>query len=188
MTLKWRIHSSNTDHATLLEQIDAEWDDVGIEFPNTRLTRSWILQKSLIEGAHAYHIRDIVWAFPYETKAAFVVVVERGLKFVMSDGTDAGFAVGGAQDADAVLRYIAERAPWAVIGFDSDVEGLYLLDAGAFIADVLEKRARFERGEAAPGDDEPLWCPYCSAPVLLDARFCPHCDGPLQEDEDQVDA
>ena len=44
MTLKWHIHSSNTDRAALLEQIEAEWDDVGIDFPNTRLTTSWILQ------------------------------------------------------------------------------------------------------------------------------------------------
>ncbi len=194
MTLKWHIHSSGTDHAALVEQIEAERREVGADFPNTRLTRSWILQKSLIEGAHAYHIRDIVWAFPYAHRVAVLVEVPKGVAFVMSDGTDVEIQMD-SQEAASVLRYLAERIPWAVIGFDSDIEQLYRQDAGAFIGEVLARRARLESGEQAPNVDdtasaEDAWCPYCAAPVPPDARLCPRCDGPLhdEEDEDQVDA
>ena len=101
------------DSASLAASINQETKaDSALQFGNAVLTDSWILRPTVF-GATCVRLADVVWAYHLQrTSESFVVLYLRTGKI------SAVFLK--RQQADDLVTAIGKRAPWALIGYDSD--------------------------------------------------------------------
>lgn len=116
------------------------------------ISNSWLLRPTTF-GADIAAIRDIIWIHKKvtKTKAYGVVTTNTSYEAVLRarDGTSIEISLG-EEDADRCLGHVAQRAPWAIVGYDAQIESLWNGSRAELVAAVDARREEIESqvGEA----------------------------------------
>ena len=124
------------------QQIDCEMAQSSGRIGKAILTKSWILVPGFF-SLKAMHIEDVVWAYKKVTRHR-VNFVPVGSTYTAVVCTANGKSVE-VLDSDAkvkeLLVSIAVKAPWAITGFNDDVQTLWLKNRDALLLAVNQRRS-----------------------------------------------
>jgi len=140
----------------VIDEIDAEMETAHPVFGNCHLGRKWFFVTHA-DGVSAARYPDIVWIYkqvsrnqtagiPGEATPSVVVYDRLGGK-ITCPGSDA--------EVDEVLASLAERCPWAVMGYSEESEARWNDAREEFIAEITSRNPDREvPGAEAPVRDE----------------------------------
>jgi len=137
----WKHVSVYGNAEQLSSQIGSELLAPHDNYKGLRLTQSWLIRKRLF-STWVSPLNDIVWAYKKVTK--------RSVNFIPTGKSYAAIIVGRhrqrvehnlrQKNVDALLSQLATRVPWAVYGFNGDLDNLWKKDPASFIAAVDSRR------------------------------------------------
>ena len=124
------------------QQIDTEMAQTSGRIGKAILTRSWILVPSLF-GLKAMHIEDVVWAYKKVTKhrVNFVPVGTTYTAVVCATNGKSIHVFDSDEKVRQLLASVAAKAPWAIAGFNDDVQKLWLKNRDALLQAVNQRRS-----------------------------------------------
>ena len=106
------------------------------------VTQSWVLLPSAF-GLKLCHIPNLIWAYKKVTKHSYnFIPTGKTYDVIMYDRGGIPLEVHARQKKiDAMLNLLAERAPWAVYGYNDQLRQTLEADWGGFIAAVDARRS-----------------------------------------------
>jgi hypothetical protein len=148
----WKQVSIYGNAEQLSSQIGSELLAPHDNYKGLRLTQSWLIRKRLF-STWVSPLNDMVWAYKKVTR--------HSVNFIPTGKSYAAIIVGGhrqriehnlrQKNVDALLTQLATRVPWAVYGFNTDLDNLWKKDPGSFIAAVDARREKLGTSAAAAG-------------------------------------
>ena len=137
----WKQVSVYGNAEQLSSQIGSELLAPHDKYKRLRVTQSWLIRKGLF-ATWVSPLNDIVWAYKKVTR--------RSVNFIPTGKSYAAIIVGRhrqrvehnlrQKNVDALLSQLATRVPWAVYGFNADLDNLWKKDPANFIAAVDSRR------------------------------------------------
>jgi len=126
--------------------IEREWRAPG----NTRMGRWTVTPRYLIQSAlfrfNVLRFEDLLWAYKKVTKHSvnFIPTGKTYQAIVHAYGGNAELP-GSQKNVDAMLQEAARRAPWAIVGFTTEIQQLFLKNNREFCAAVEERRQKLRQ-------------------------------------------
>lgn len=137
----WKQVSVYGNPEQLSSQIGTELLAPQTNYKALRLSQSWLLRKKLF-STWVSPLHDIVWAYKKVTK--------RSVNFIPTGKSYTAIIIGrhrqriehsmSQKKVDALLTELASRVPWAVYGFNADLDNVWKKDPGGFVAAVDSRR------------------------------------------------
>lgn len=133
------------DAGEVRRKIDADFLGSTLRIGRLRLTHDWLVSLKFW-SVDVAPVEDVVWAYK---------LVVRGnapsIQAVVCTRRRARIGIVGKDDhVGAMLRVLNECVPWAVIGYDANLDNLWSTGPGRFIALVDERRRKM--ASAPPAD------------------------------------
>lgn len=139
------------------QQIDSEMAQSNGKIGKAVLTKSWIVVPGFF-SLKAMHIEDVVWAYKKVTRHR-VNFVPVGSTYTAVVCTANGKSVE-VLDSDSKVRdllvAIATKAPWAITGFNDDVQKLWLKNRDALLQAVNQRRSAISKKMGATPSPAPV--------------------------------
>jgi len=107
------------------------------QFGAVSVTRSWLLQKTAF-GMRAVPLHDTVWVNGQTARGIHVVVIR------LESGTTVYAKVPG-KDLAAAVQAVAERVPWAFVGYDTERAARWQKQPTEVIREAQVRRRQHER-------------------------------------------
>jgi len=122
-------------------QLEAEMHGGGMAYGKARLTPSWVMVTQPF-GIRIARLDDLAWCYKKVTKhSVYFIPTGKSFELVLWPMQASMFTAPGKQEqVDGLLAAIAERAPWVVCGFSSELERGWKKDRKGFIAAVEQRR------------------------------------------------
>lgn len=137
----WKHVSVYGNPEQLSSQIGSELLASHDNYKGLRFTQSWLIRKRMF-STWVSPLNDIVWAYKKVTR--------HSVNFIPTGKSYAAIITGRhrqrlehqlkQKNVDALLLQLASRVPWAVYGFNADLDNLWKKDPGSFIAAVDSRR------------------------------------------------
>jgi len=137
----WKHVSVYGNAEQLSSQIGTELLAPQTNYKALRLTQSWLLRKKLF-STWVSPLHDIVWAYKKVTK--------NSVNFIPTGKSYTIIIIGrhrqriehnlSQKKVDALLTELSSRVPWAVYGFNADLDNAWKKDSGGFVAAVDSRR------------------------------------------------
>lgn len=137
----WKQVSVYGNAEQLSSQIGSELLAPHDNYKGLRVTQSWLIRKRLF-STWVSPLNDIVWAYKKVTR--------HSVNLIPTGKTYAAIIVGRHRQrvehnlrqkkVEALLLQLATSVPWAVYGFNTDLDNLWKKDPGSFIAAVDSRR------------------------------------------------
>ena len=134
--------------------VDAEVNEGGAKVGKVLTTRSWLIRPSAF-GTDLVYLGDIVWAYKHETvHKSYGVTTNRTYSTIIFDvrGKRWQFSLNQAQ-VDGLLGELKTRVPWAIIGFNKDLQTAWQKNRKSVLATVEQRKQQLTAQSAgAPAD------------------------------------
>jgi hypothetical protein len=148
----WRSLAVFGDVQQLSHQIEAELMASVAQFGNLRVTRSWLINKNFF-SSWVSPSDDLAWVYKKVTK--------HSVNFIPTGKTYAVVLVGRHRQrvevqmkeakVHSLLETLAKSVPWAIFGFDKQLDDAYRKDPGGLAAVVDSRRQQLAaKASAAP--------------------------------------
>ena len=148
----WKQLSLYGNPEQLSSQIGTELLAPHTNYKALRLTQSWLLRKRFF-STWVSPLDEVVWAYKKVTRHS-VNLIPTGKSYT-------AIIVGrhrqriehkmSQKKVDALLTELASRVPWAVYGFNADLDNVWKKDPGEFIAAVDSRRQGLAGASAKAG-------------------------------------
>ena len=148
----WRQVSNYGNAEQLSTHIGSELQAANARFGGLRLTPSWLVRKQLF-STWVSPVQDIVWAYKKVTR--------HSVNFIPTGKSYEVILVGrhrqrieekmSQKKVEALLVEIATRVPWAIYGFNADLDNAWKKDPAGFVAAVDSRRAQATARPASAG-------------------------------------
>lgn len=141
------------DAEEVRRKIDMDFLGSTLRIGRLRLTHDWLVSLKFW-SVDVAPVEDVVWAYKLVVRGSGA-----SIQAVVCTRRRARFGIIGKDDhVGAMLRVLNECVPWAVIGYDANLDNLWNTDPGRFIAAVDERRRKMATAppgapEAAPPTD-----------------------------------
>jgi len=145
--------------------IEAELAEGASRVGKVTTTRSWLIQPSTF-GTDLVYMGDIVWAYKHETvHKTYGVTTNRTYATIVHDalGRRWNFPLK-LEQVETLLRELNERVPWAIIGFDQQLEKLWQKNRQEVLR-IVEERKQKISSEPPPPEPPPSEPPPSIPPV-----------------------
>lgn len=113
-------------------------------------TRNWLVQAAPAEF-NAMRLSEIVWLYKHVTQRR-VNFIPAGKTFAAhildAHGQKLAIRARNQKDADAILTGVLDAAPWALAGYDAEIEKTWNRDRSAVIDAVAQRRQQGGAAEA----------------------------------------
>lgn len=125
------------DVETVMSQIDGEMTTGQMaQVDKLQFTRNWIIQKQGNDMNFA-RIADVMWAYKHVTQNRY----GKTYAAYIWDRSGNMLNVGSNEkNVDAMIMAVLQRAPWAIAGYNQDVEKSWKNDRAGFIRTVDDRR------------------------------------------------
>ncbi len=162
---RWRMHSvdptghpiarklaEHGDLETVVNGMDHEFRTSHRRIGDILLTTSWMLKPTTF-GLTALAMRDVIWVYKKVTQhktnfipthKSFAVVIRSRSGLILE------FSANDRQ-TDELLQQAQLQVPWAILGFDKQLEQQWLRDKNGFIAAVDVRREEYYQWARAQG-------------------------------------
>ena len=148
----WKQVSVYGNAEQLSSQIGSELLAPHDSYKGLRMTQSWLIRKRLF-STWVSPLNDVVWAYKKVTRHS-VNLIPTGKSYAA--------VIAGRhrqrlehqlkqKNVDALLLQLAGRVPWAVYGFNADLDNLWKKDPASFIAGVDARREQSGAKAATAG-------------------------------------
>lgn len=128
---------------SLVPQIDAEVNAGSAYLLGVKMTDNWLISCTITKS-NVMRRDEVVWAYKKKTKHS-VNLIPTGTSYstVLRDSRGKAFEVSASteQQTEGFLSGIVNRTPWVVVGFDKDLEKLYMKNVAEFSALVVQRKA-----------------------------------------------
>jgi hypothetical protein len=125
------------DVETVMDQIDNEMAmGEPAKVDKLQFTRSWTIYKTG-NDLHFMRTSDIVWAYKHITQTRY----GKNYAAYIWDRTGHMLNVGSSEkNVDQMIVAVLQRAPWAIAGYNKDVEKSWKNDRSGFVRTVEDRR------------------------------------------------
>jgi hypothetical protein len=122
---------------SVMSQIDGEMASGQIaQVDKLQFTRNWIIYKAG-NDMHFARIGDVMWAYKHVTQTRY----GKNYAAYIWDRSGNMLNVGsGEKNVDAMVMAVLQRSPWAIAGYNKDVEKSWKNDREGFIRTVDDRR------------------------------------------------
>ena len=137
----WKQVSVYGNAEQLSSQIGSELLASYDDYKGLGLAQSWLIRKRLF-STWVSPLTDIIWAYKKVTK--------HSVNFIPTGKSYTVIIIGrhrqriehklSQKKVDALLTELASRVPWAVYGFNADLDNVWKKDPGGFVAAVDSRR------------------------------------------------
>jgi hypothetical protein len=125
------------DVGTVMSQIDGEMASGQVtQVDKIQFTRNWIIYKSG-NDMHFARISDVMWAYKHVTQNRYGKTYAA---YVWDRSGEMLNVVSSEKNVDAMIMAVLQRAPWAIAGYNKDVEKSWKNDRAGFIRTVDDRR------------------------------------------------
>ncbi len=134
------------------QQIDSEMAQSNGKVGRAILTRSWIMVPGTF-GVRIMNIDDVVWVYKKVTRhrVNFVPVGKTYTAILCSSTGKSINVLDREQKVNDLLASVAAKAPWAIAGYTSEAQTLWLKNRDALVQSVNQRRsALMKKAAAAP--------------------------------------
>jgi hypothetical protein len=148
----WRQVSLYGNAEQLSAQIGSELQASSLRYGGLRLTPSWLVRKRLF-STWISPVQDVVWVYKKVTR--------HSVNFIPTGKSYAAVIAGGHRQrveekmsqkkVEALLAEMAARVPWAIYGFNAELDNAWKKDPGGFAAAVDARRQQLAAKPAATG-------------------------------------
>lgn len=145
----WKQLSVYGNAEQLSSQIGSELLAPVSSYKGLRLTQSWLVSQRFF-STWMSPLNDIVWAYKKVTR--------HSVNFIPTGKSYSAVIVGGHRQrieqnmsqkkVDSFLAELASRVPWAVYGFNADLDHVWKKDPGGFVAAVDSRRQEYAGSSA----------------------------------------
>jgi hypothetical protein len=149
-TLVWRHLAALGDPQQLSLQIETEEHQPHAMYGKLHMTQSWLLRRSTF-STWVSPVDDLAWVYKKVTK--------HSVNFIPTGKTYAVVLVGRhrqrveaqmrEKDVNALLGTLATRVPWAIYGFNQEINAIWQKDPAGFVAAVDSRRQSAGKAAAA---------------------------------------
>ncbi|HVS73529.1 MAG TPA: DUF6709 family protein [Phycisphaerae bacterium] len=121
--------------------LDAEMLGGGHKVGRVQTTQSWLVRRAML-GCTAVYLGDLAWAYQKSTKhRTNGIPTGTTYSMVMHDIRGKRFEFRlSQQQVQTVLKDLAERVPWVVVGYSQELNTRWMKDRGAFLGAVAERK------------------------------------------------
>jgi hypothetical protein len=125
------------DAESVMSQIDNEMSmGEPAQVDKLQFTRSWTIYKAG-NDMHFMRTPDVVWAYKHITQTRY----GKNYAAYIWDRTGQMLNIGSSEkNVDAMIVAVLQRAPWAIAGYNRDVEKSWKNDRDGFIRTVDDRR------------------------------------------------
>lgn len=130
--------------ADVSHQFDMDLQGPTVKFGGATVTQSWVFCPNSF-GLSICRIPDLIWTYKKVTKHSVnLIPTGKTYEAIMYDRFGKPLQLRARQSKiDALLALLAERAPWAVVGYTDDLKNTFSRNWPGFVAAVTERKARF---------------------------------------------
>ncbi|SMC20217.1 hypothetical protein SAMN02745857_00868 [Andreprevotia lacus DSM 23236] len=121
-------------------QIERELRNPRIKLSGAKLTENYVIKQSLFHFDVARH-EDLVWAYKSVTRHSYNFIPTGKTYAAIFHWNDTHFTLSGKEKhVDAALDLCAQQAPWAMFGYDADLEKEFGKRKHEFTSMVSQRR------------------------------------------------
>lgn len=137
------------DASSVAQQIEVEMHSDHPQVSNLHFTRNWLVHKQHA-SMEAMRYQDIVWAYKKVTqRRTYGVPTGKTFNIHIFDRHGKSITpVAKELEVDEALKGISQRAPWAFVGYDADLEKAWKKDRDHVIS-VIDQRIQENRAAKA---------------------------------------
>lgn len=136
---------------SIVDEIDGELQGGGAErIGGTTLTAHWLLYPTLF-GFQVLSLKELVWLYEQVTTTKYMGIIPMGKRrsALLLDAQRKTIRIDGRRGSvEPLLQRVAALAPWAVAGFNAQIQQTARKDFPALVAAVAERRQRAAAGHA----------------------------------------
>ena len=151
----WRQLSGRAEHpalkrargwgelSTVSAQVELECQNaVKLRKKSWLLTDNYLVQNSMLR-LDVFRLEDLVWAYPKLVRRRFAGVIGIGMHHVaVMEFRDGHAEVNGKKKVvQQLLEMAGTRAPWAMIGYDAELEKLWKTSRSDVVAEVTGRKS-----------------------------------------------
>ena len=142
----WRMASAYGNPEQISTEIGTEMQTPPERYGSLRLTRSWLIKKSLF-STWISPVHDIVWAYKKTTKHSVNLIPTGKTYSAVLIGRHKQRVEDSMKEKTVhkLLEDLSARVPWALYGYNKDLENAWKSDAGGFVAAIDKRRQEFEK-------------------------------------------
>lgn len=126
-------------------RIDSEMrsEGGGEQFGTMRITSNWLIHAAAYK-TDVMASRDILWAYPKITKHYHSgIPTGKTYSAILRDSKGQSVEVSGKKDSvPKLLESVQRRMPWVLIGYDKQLEALWLKEKQQFVQLIEQRRAK----------------------------------------------
>jgi hypothetical protein len=126
-------------------RIDSEMrsEGGGEQFGTMRITSNWLIHAAAYK-TDVMASRDILWAYPKITKHYHSgIPTGKTYSAILRDSKGQSVEVSGKKDSvPKLLESLQRRMPWVLIGYDKQLEALWLKEKQQFVQLIEQRRAK----------------------------------------------
>lgn len=147
----WRQLSVHGDAQQLSVQIEAEKQASETRYGRLRITQSWLIRKSFF-STWISPVDDLAWVYKKVTKHSVNLIPTGKTYAVVLAGRHRQQLEHQMKEkaVDSLVQDLAARVPWAIYGFDKEIETAWKSNPAGFVAAVDSRRQQFASKATAP--------------------------------------
>ncbi len=142
-----RLRRYNTDTEQLLDSIDADLGRGSEALGKVTVSRDWIVFGNG-GNFNVMRVADVTWMYmSVVTQRAYGIAVGKTYSAYLWDQYGVNIqALDKEARVKEILGGIAQRAPWAEIGYSAELQKAWRKEQTAFVARIAERRKQMMRG------------------------------------------
>ncbi|HEX2623177.1 MAG TPA: DUF6709 family protein [Phototrophicaceae bacterium] len=136
---------------SVIPQLESELNTEHPIVGKFHFTRNWVVQKT-VANLQAVPYQDVVWVYQKTTRQR-VNGVPAGRRFSLMLNDRYGKLIEyqtKEKIVQEIMQNIAQRAPWAVVGYSDEIEKIWRTDRAKFVASVDQRKSSSRASTGTP--------------------------------------